>query len=415
MINFKKNKKTVQKIFSIVNTWDCKVVTFLDFKIKIPFKYFYGLIANGLRKILGIVNNKIVFSNYMGESYGGNSKYITEEILNRKLPFELVWLLKDTKNNNVPKGVKPVKYGSLKAFFELATAKIWIDNYHKIDYIKKGLDKNSQQIYIQTWHGSLGIKKIEKSVFNLTSDSMWEKYAIENSKMTNFWISNSLFETNVYKNSFWDVKNIKEFGHPQNDIFFKTHEGLKDNICRTYNISTDKKILLYAPTFRDSLSFDPYDINFEILEDALKRKFDGNWCIMVRFHNRLRKRMKNSYQNNRIINVSNYHDMQELLYVADILISDYSSCMFDFMLTKKPVFIFAVDIEKYSEERGFYYPLETTPFSIARNNKELITNVNNFDIVKYKSEVEQFLKDKGCMEDGQASKRVVDLIEKIIG
>ena len=84
------------------------------------------------------------------------------------------------------------------------------------------------------------------------------------------------------------------------------------------------------------------------------------------------------------------------------------------MLTRRPGFIFATDIEMYNNERGFYYPLETTPFPIATTNEELASNILNFDEKKYKSDVEEFLKEKGCIEDGHSSERVVDLIEKLM-
>ena len=99
---------------------------------------------------------------------------------------------------------------------------------------------------------------------------------------------------------------------------------------------------------------------------------------------------------------------------ADAAITDYSSCIFDFLLTKNPGFIYAPDIETYNNERGFYYPLEQTPFPIARNNTELTYNILNFNSNDYNTNVERFLKDKGCIDDGQASARVCDLIDQIL-
>ena len=96
---------------------------------------------------------------------------------------------------------------------------------------------------------------------------------------------------------------------------------------------------------------------------------------------------------------------------SDIMISDYSSCIFDYMLSKKPAFIYASDIEKYNNERGFFYPLETTPFPIITNNNELSEKILGFDYNIYKKNVEEFLKEKGCIDDGRSSERVVDLIE----
>ena len=115
-----------------------------------------------------------------------------------------------------------------------------------------------------------------------------------------------------------------------------------------------------------------------------------------------------------VIDTSFYPDIQELLVASDGAITDYSSCIFDFMLSKKPAFVFATDIKDYNTDRGFYYPLKSTPFPVATNNKELEQNILNFDNEKYQKEVALFLKDKGCIEDGHASERIVDLIEKIM-
>ena len=93
------------------------------------------------------------------------------------------------------------------------------------------------------------------------------------------------------------------------------------------------------------------------------------------------------------------------------MISDYSSCMFDFMLTRRPCFIYAEDIARYNDERGFYYPLEATPFPVATNNEELKRNILNFDNEKYVKEVDKFLEEKGCIDDGNASKKVVEIIK----
>ena len=116
----------------------------------------------------------------------------------------------------------------------------------------------------------------------------------------------------------------------------------------------------------------------------------------------------------KIVDVTLYPDIQELLTVSDFAISDYSSCIFDFMLTRKPVFIYANDIETYSFDQGLCYPIESTPFPICKNNYELFNNILNFNYEIYLTKVEKFLKEKGCMEDGYASKRVVDLIEQIM-
>ena len=137
---------------------------------------------------------------------------------------------------------------------------------------------------------------------------------------------------------------------------------------------------------------------------------------MLRYHPTvlIESGFKNEIKSSRVFNVSNYLDIQELLLISDAGISDYSSWVFDYMLTRKPIFVFASDYEKYKNERGFYYPLSSTPFPISQNDDEFEKNILAFDNEKYLEEVEAFLKDKGCIEDGNAAKRIVDLILKII-
>ena len=102
-----------------------------------------------------------------------------------------------------------------------------------------------------------------------------------------------------------------------------------------------------------------------------------------------------------------------LMAAADIGITDYSSWIYDFLLTRRPCFIYASDIELYNTQRGFYYPLETTPFPIAQNTLELCENIKKFDHSKYQFALEQFLSDKGCIEDGKAAERIADVIKNI--
>ena len=390
-----------------------KNLSILGLKLRIPNNFIYEHIY----KYLPVDNKKIVFCSFAGHNYGCNPKYITEELIKQNIKCKIIWLyLNDNTKHLYNKKIHLINIQSERAIYEQATAKIWIDNIRKTNFVKRGLSKRESQKYIQTWHGSLGIKKIGSD----SDPKFWERQVLgkfykKDSSMIDIMISNSSFETNVYKSAISDKAEIKEYGHPRNDIFFKDNKGLKDKICQQYNINTNSNILLYVPTFRDNNHKSCYNIEYEKLFAPLKEKFGGDWKIFIRLHPRL-KHLTNLLipQSDSIIDVTMYQDIQELLASADIAITDYSSCIFDFMLTKKPGFIYATDIEEYNTERGFYYPLEETPFPIARNNEELIQNILNFDNEKYQQKVEKFLKDKGCIEDGHASERVVELIKKYI-
>ena len=183
-----------------------------------------------------------------------------------------------------------------------------------------------------------------------------------------------------------------------------------------YNIDKNTKIALYAPTFRDNYSFKSYDLDYEKLLKALKKRFGGKWVILVRFHFRLRELKIPKKYDSYVINATDYNDIQELLCVSDVGITDYSSWLCDYVLTNRPGFLYASDIQKYiDDERGFYYPLSSTPFPVAESNDELYDKIVNFDEKKYLKEVDEYLKRLGCYEKGNASSRIVKKIEELIG
>lgn len=375
--------------------------------------YFYLLFW-----ILPIKKNKIVFQSQLGSGYSCNPKYITEEFLKQKLPVEIVWLTRKMfmDSESFPKGVKVVDYDDInKAFFELATAKVWISNIRFNNLIKKGLRKKKGQIYLNTWHGSLGIKRIGSDAQILNNNKEWETLAHIDSDYMDYMVSNSDFESDVYRNAVWFKNKILEFGHPRNDVFFVQDNEFRNSVLEKLGIEKDTKIVLYVPSHRDTFRTSCFNIDYEGVTKKLEEKTGDKWKVLSKFHTRnihLLDKLtgKNPYQHD----VTMYHDVQDLLRVADIIISDYSSCMFDYMLTRKPCFIFATDIKEFNNERGFYYPLETTPFPIAENNEQLVKNIENFDSKTYQEEVDKFLNKMNCIDDGMASNRVVNYLKNLL-
>lgn len=360
-----------------------------------------------------VEQQKIVLDNYMGKSYGCNPKYVTEELLRRNCNLDIVWTVKNAKQHEgeMPKGVRLVEYGSPEAFLAYATAKVWVGNYHLVAYFNKGLMKKPEQTYIQMWHGSFGIKKIENDCKNLTQDKNWTVLAEKNSRYTDYWISNSKFETEVYRQAFWDVDRVLEYGHPRNDIFFGEGLAKAKNAVETYIRRKNCKLLIYVPTFRDDSMEWEQQVDYRQLKESLEQRFSGEWLILVRMHPRMKAyASKLIPENDYCIDVTDYPDIQELLAASDVAITDYSSAIFDFLLTGRPAFIYAPDYLEYKQMRGLYYPLEETPFSIANDNQKLAKNIAAFDEAVYKEKVFTFLEGKGAVEDGNAAKRVADLI-----
>ena len=311
-------------------------------------------------RLLPVKNNKVVFSSFGGKGFGDNPKAIALELLKENL--DLVWLTKD-ETIDLPAGIRPCRFGSLRAVMELSTAKVWVDNSRGGAHYKK---KN--QYYMQTWHG-FALKCIEASAKNLPVS--YVEQAKADAKRTDLMVSGSGFMTDIYRRDFWYDGQIAEFGSPRNDVFFcETSAG--DEVWDFFGLSRDTKILLYAPTFRDDGSIDAYGLDAEAALEACQKRFGGKWSALLRLHPNAAKLSEGlfAYDGQRLIDATPYPDMAELLLAADLLITDYSSSMFDYTLSGKPCVQFATDIEAYQKGRDFYYPLDRLPFPLAGSNEE---------------------------------------------
>ena len=157
----------------------------------------------------------------------------------------------------------------------------------------------------------------------------------------------------------------------------------------------------------------PYELDYDKLKDALTARFGGTWVILTRFHWRLRKK-KLKFPDG-VVNAGAYSDIQELLICTDVGITDYSSWICDYMLTKRPGFLYATDMTEFEQkDREFFYPLSSMPYPLATDNDQLIERIMNFKDEHFEEECDAFLADKGCMDDGHAAERIVDAIEKIM-
>lgn len=360
---------------------------------------------------LPIQPKKVIFDNYMGQGYGCNGKYVTEALLKKAPDLDIVWTVKNVKEQGrfFPKQVRLVEYGSDEAMKEYATAAVWALNYHMVHYLNQGLLKKEGQTYIQMWHGSFGIKKIENDCKNLTNDKNWTILAERNSRYTDYWISNSRFETKIYRQAFWDVGQVLEYGHPRNDIFFRK-ENKARHAVENYIGKSGCKILLYVPTFRDDFKEWEQPLDYKRLKQSLQMRFGGEWQILVRLHPRMKSHVERTGFGGNFLDVTDYPDIQELLSAADAVVTDYSSAVFDFLLTGRPAFFYATDYVSYEHMRGLYYPLEEAPFPVASDNDQMAENIAGFDETAYQVKVKEFLEKKDSREDGQAAERVAKLI-----
>lgn len=407
--------KLFRKLFSIRNDAPTrKTITILGIRIKLrrPLEdacHYHHL---------PIERKKIVFRSVLS-GYGCNPKYIVEEILRRKLPYDLVWIvdkyiLKYIKE--FPEGVRLVMFGTPEAMQELATAHIWVTNGWLLPFVRKGLFKREGQVYIQTWHGALGFKKLnwEAAHPGKTNQILLQ----HDMQQMDYLISNATWETELFKDAFkHSTARILELGHAKNDVLFGERQAsLRRRVYERLGIADDVRLLLYAPTWRENKDFSCFTLDYEALLSAVEQRFGGEWQLAARWHPAHDRAYKDQFlpSGAPVLNVSDYPDMQELLAAVDILVTDYSSCILDFMFTGRPGFIYAPDYRNYEQSRGLCYPLEEAPFPVAEDNAAMQYNVVNFNMQAYEEKVKAFLAAKGCMEDGHAAERVTDLITHII-
>lgn len=377
-------------------------------------RFFFILIQNVYSKFIKINHNQILLIT-TSRNFECNPKYITIKLHEKNSDLKLFWVTdKNNFNNYLPDYIEKINVSGFKFAKVFASSRVIIDNATSLSHLHYKVKKN--QYLIQTWHGSLGIKNFSKET---NKDKLWIKYAQKEANMTDYAISNSTFETEqVYKDTFWNKTEILEYGHARNDILFsgkEKSEELKINFCKQFNIPENNKLCLYAPTFRDSLTFDNYNLDYSELKNALQKKFGGTWTIITRFHFRIREFLKSKNFDKEIIDVSSYPDIQEIMTFIDAGITDYSSWICEYMLTRKPGFIYASDLELYQEnDRAFFFPLTKLPFPVSENNDELKNNILNFDNNNFINRCNDFLKEMNSFDDGHASERVAEKILSLL-
>lgn len=370
----------------------------------------YLFIIHLFNFLFPIHKKKILFISYYGNQYGCNPKYLSQYIVQQNKSWDIVWAFTQPKKYNI-KGVRKVRYMSLTYFYELCTCKVLVTNYRMTSLFRK----RKKQLYIQTWHSSVRLKKIEKDTES-TLPQHYVNMAKVDSKNIDLIISGCDYSTSIFKRSFWYNGEIALTGTPRNDLLFTNSPALKKSIHKQLGIDINTKIVLYAPTFRKKHTLEYYNIKYQELIEVLKYQYGGNWCIAVRLHPHLHNLSTKLLNNEKfVIDVTPYDDIQELLFVSDILISDYSSLIFDFAIIKKPCFLYVPDLDKYiNNDRSLYFDINKLPFPICKTNDDLFEKIKSFNENMYSHNVSKFLCSIGSYENGHASERIMNLISKYL-
>lgn len=363
-----------------------------------------------LLRVFPIKKNKVIVTVFNGSRYDDNQKYIMEE-LHKLIPdLDIVWVKDPKYEYELPAWIRPVKWRSWQWLYEYVTAKIWNSNVIVPDYFVK----RKGQLYVETWHGGLGIKKVAGDCIGLYAAEENAVFLEKTSNMADVFISNSDHLSKIYRRAFKYHGSIWKCGYPKNDILVRNDPEDGERTRKELGIPKTHKVLFYAPTWRlrfekeQHVDMKVYDLDMLRLKQALTERFGGEWTMLIRFHPKLRHYAKSCLEAQpEVMDVTDYPDMQQLLMATDVMVSDYSSCVFDAALKRIPCFTYARDFEAYKyEERGVYYEMEELPFPYAKNNDELEQNIRTYNHEDFLKKWDAFAVRMGLNETGHAAKDI---------
>lgn len=393
----------------------CYIKIIIIYLLRILLKVFY---------IFPVKRNRIIFSAYEGASFGCNPKYIFQFLYdNSPNKYEYVWCLNHKKNMPEKyKNVVLVCFLSIRHIYFLMTSKVIVTNVG----IEPFLPKRKEQLIINTWHGGGAYKRVGFDNIQFTKyESLYKRILRDlRSRMTDCMVSSCQTYTDAYSKAFnIDKKHFFPLGMSRNDILVSKdatkRKAIRSRICKQYEIDENVIILLYAPTFRGNDWRNPKnEINTFIhdahLKNCIKKRFGKDCIILIRFH--VAPSLKTDLQKGQrdSIDVTDYNDMQDLLCSADILITDYSSSIWDFSFTYKPAFLFVPDLEKYKHEVSFITPIEQWPYPYAETLESLCNLIIKYDEKQAIERINRHHQALGSFEKGNATEKLYELIEKHI-
>ncbi len=365
-------------------------------------------------------SNTIVFESFGGKNYSDSPKYIYEYMQKNYPKLNYIWVFNNPDKNVITGNAEKVKKGSKEYYDAYSKAKFWVSNARLPLY----LNKKENQIYIQTWHGT-PLKRLanDMKVVRMpgTTTANYKKNFYAETSRWDYLVSPNRYSTNIFKTAFWmDEERTWEIGYPRNDVLVNRSDDQEyiNQIKKDLNLPEGKKVIMYAPTWRDDefVKKGHYLFDLKINLENLQKELGENYVILLRMHYLIANALDLNGYEDFAIDVSNYSDISELYLISDALITDYSSVMFDFGILKRPQYFFAYDIEKYDKGlRGFYMDyMNDLPGEIIRDEFKLAEELKNIDEhkEKYKDKIEKFYEKFCSLEKGQSSKFIGDFINE---
>lgn len=377
-----------------------------------------------LHRFVSVDNHLVIFISFHGRGYSDNPRAIYEQM--RKDPrfqdYRFIWFIKNHKKKNIHiPGAEIKEYFSLPYFYYMSKAKYWIINCKMPTYICK----KPEQIYLQTWHGT-PLKRLAHDIIapedttfyrsGVSFESMCNSYDIDVERY-NYMISPNKFCTEVFQSAFGiNRERLIETGYPRNDFITNATSEEVIELKKKFNLPLDKKIILYAPTWRDN-SYVAAGYTFELKANFHKwqEKLSDEYVVVFKPHYLI----INQFEDDRsldgfLYSISSDAEINELYVLSDILITDYSSVFFDYAVLNRPIYFYMYDLEEYKDElRGFYLDIYTElPGKIYEDEEKMLLDIKNqvYDFSFLNTFNERF----NSEQTGNCAQKVIDIVFKDI-
>lgn len=380
------------------------------------------ILVKVLRKAYRVISkmprkkNVVVFESFHGKRYSDSPRAIYEYMKKNNPEFQLIWSVDKRSTQLFDELQIPyVKRFSLKWLFLFPRAQYWVNNVRLATWMKRP----ENTTYLQTWHGTplkkLGVD-IEEVHMPGTKTDKYRKNIIEESKNWSYLVGPNAYSTEILARAFAYKGPMIESGYPRNDLLTNHTPQQAEKIRQSLHIPTGKKVILYAPTWRDDQFFKKGKYRFEFQFDLnkMKQQYGDDFVLVVRMHYLVAENFDFAAYDGFIIDASNYYDIADLYLISDVLITDYSSVFFDYASLNRPIIFYMYDLDDYRDRlRGFYFDIESeAPGKIVKTEDELFVELNravtdgHIDEAKFKHFQDRFCE----WEDGKATERVVNRV-----
>ena len=357
--------------------------------------------------------NLIIFESFLGKQYSCNPRAIYEYLQRNHSEYELIWSVDPRfEKGFIDKGIPYARRFSVKWLLLMARARFWVTNSRMPLWIPK--PKNT--IYLQTWHGT-PLKKLAGDMKEVlmpgTTTEQYKENFFRETRNWDYLISPNHYSTEIFKRAFQFDKKMIESGYPRNDIFYRPDRTMiSEEFKKQHKLPDDKKIILYAPTWRDNQFYQigKYKLDLHLDLEKLRNELGDEYIIILRMHYLVAENFNLEAYQGFAWDFSKHEDIQELYLISDILITDYSSVFFDYANLKRPMIFFTYDLEEYKDDiRGFYFDFEEkAPGPLVETTEEVIAAIKGIGEAALSNDrMNEFYQRFCYLEDGHAAERVV--------